>query len=364
MHGGFSGLGTVRMMRKGLLSVVFVAGGMLLPVIGVAQQMVPLEDAVKDAAGHSTLAAPGGAPFHLRAKISDEKTHDPQYEAEVEQWWESPTVWRREFHSRDFSQTLVVNGSKVQEVDSGLVFPELLRNLTVELVDTVPRFDQLAALHQTVTKPDGAPGQVKAKWTIPGTDGTTTKDIAASIAISRDTGLMLYGGDIDWDVALHDFSDFHGKRIARRLTAQSEGGPRLTAKMTVLEDLNASDAKLFAVRRPTPRKKQLRVVVVPEMELRKLGREMPAPHWPSVPTGARSGAMVMRVVVDREGTVRSVDDFFSDNPGLQQAAHDQMMRWRFRPYLDHGAAVQVISTLTFPFVLDGPETDVKAKPAP
>ncbi len=30
--------------------------------------------------------------------------------------------------------------------------------------------------------------------------------------------------------------------------------------------------------------------------------------------------MVMRVVVDRAGQVRSIDDFFSDNPGLQHTA--------------------------------------------
>jgi hypothetical protein len=39
----------------------------------------------------------------------------------------------------------------------------------------------------------------------------------------------------------------------------------------------------------------------------------------------------MRVVVDREGKVRSVDDFFSDNPGLQQAAQEQLLKWHFRP---------------------------------
>ena len=45
--------------------------------------------------------------------------------------------------------------------------------------------------------------------------------------------------------------------------------------------------------------------------------------------------MVMRLVVDREGYVRPVDDFFSDNPGLLQAAQVQIVKWRFRPYLDH-----------------------------
>jgi hypothetical protein len=321
----------------------------------------PLEDVVKEAASRSTLAAPGGAAFHLKATISEQKTHDPQWDAEVEEWWQSPTVWRREFHSKTFTQTLVVNGAKVEEQDAGPVFPELLRNLTVELVDAVPRLDQLAALHQTVAKPDGSPGQIKAAWTVPGTDGTTTKAIACSIAISRTTGLMMYGGDIDWDVSLHDFADFHGKQIARRLTAQSQGGPTLTATVTVLEDLHP-DAKLFAVHKATPDKKRLRVVVVPELELRKLAQDTPAPHWPDMATGALSGAMVMRVVVDREGNVRSVDDFFSDNKALQQAAQEQIGKWRFRPYMDQGAPVQVISTLTFAFSVSRAAPAADAKP--
>lgn len=338
-------------MQKNTLRGAYALSAILLSCAGLAQQRAPLEDVVKEAASRSTLAAPGAVPFHVQANISDEKTHDAQWNATVELWWQSPTVWRRQVNSKTFTQTLIVNGDKVEERDLGSAFPELLRNLTVELVDTVPRFDQLAALHQTVEKPDGAPGQIRAKWEIPGTDGTTTKAIAASIAVSRETGLMLYGGDIDWDVSLHDFADFHGKQIARRLTAQSEGGPQLTATVTLLTELTPSDARLFVVRHPTPRSEQLRVVVVPELALRKLSLDTPAPQWPDMPSGALTGAMVMRVVVDREGRVRSVDDFFSDNPGLQHAAQEQLMKWRFRPYLDQGAPVQVISTLTFPFTI-------------
>jgi hypothetical protein len=332
-------------------SLAFFALVLVIAQIAYAQVTIPLEDAVKAAASRSTLVSPGAAPFHLQATISDQKQHDPQWDATVEEWWQSPTVWRREFHSLAFSQTILVNGSKVEEHDAGPVFPELLRNLTVELVDTVPRLDQLAALHQTVAKPDGTPGQIRASWFIPGRDGTTTKSIAASIAISRDTGLMLYGGDIDWDVSLHDFSDFHGKQIARRLTAQSQGGPQLTANMTLLEDLNHTPG-LFVVRKSTPAKHQLRVAVVPELTLRALSLANPVPRWPDLPSGPLVGAMVMRVVVDRQGHVSSVDDFFSDNPALQKAAQQQIIHWRFRPHLDHGIPVQVISTLTFPFAIN------------
>jgi hypothetical protein len=123
----------------------------------------------------------------------------------------------------------------------------------------------------------------------------------------------------------------------------------VTAKLTVLKDLKNPDPKLFTVNEPTPPAQQIRTVVVPEIELRKHGLDMPAPHWPDMSGGAVVGAMVMRIIVDRAGNVQVVDEFVSDNQGLKETAQEQLTKWRFQPYLDHGVPVQVISTLTFPF---------------
>ena len=314
------------------------------PLAAFAQQL-PLQQVVRTAADRSTLAAPGNAPFHLRATIADEKAGDPRWTATVEEWWQTPTRYRRVVHSAQFLQTLIVNGSRVEEHDEGPVFPELLRNLAVELVNTVPRYDKLEALHQTADQPDGSPGQIVARWDIPGTDGVTTKAIKASVAVSRETGLFTYGGDLDWDVALHDFAEFHGKQIARRLTAQAGHGPTLTARVTLLDDLGSPPADLFRVVTATPASRQLRVLVVPEPELRKLLVNAPRPQWPA---GMHTGAIVMRIVVDRTGHVQSVDDVYSDDPAAQPAAEAAVMQWRFRPTLDHGGPVQVISTVTLP----------------
>lgn len=313
-----------------------------------ASSMVPFEQAARTAALKSALAQPGAAPFHLRAEISDQKNHDPQWDAKVEEWWSSPTRYKRVFHCARFSQTLIVDGAKVQETDSGPVFPELLRNLTVELTNPIPRLDELAALHLSVMPPDGTPGQIVTRYKIATTDGAgITGSMDASVAIDRQTGLMVYGGNLDWDVALHDFATFHNLQVPRRLTAQTQGGPRLTAQITLLEDLSSADAGLIRVTKSTPAARQLRVVVVPEPELRKLALHTPAPHWPAIAASAPSGTITMRVVVDRSGQVQSVDNFFPNNSALEAAAERQLLGWRFRPYLDHGAPVQVISTLTF-----------------
>jgi hypothetical protein len=315
-----------------------------------AAPSVPFEKAARAAALKSELIQPGAAPFHLRAVISDQQNHDPKWDAQVEEWWASPTRYKRVFHSARFSQTLIVDGSKVQETDAGPVFPELLRNLTVELTNPIPRLDELAALHLSVTPPDGTPGQIVTSYKIPTSDGAgVTGSLDASVAIDRQSGLMIYGGNLDWDVALHDFAPFHNLQVPRRLTAQAQGGPRLTAQVTLLEDLSPAGAAGIRVTKPTPAAQRLRVVVVPEPELRKLALNTPAPHWPDVAEGALSGTMTMRVVVDRSGQVQSIDNFFCNNPALQAAAEQQLLSWRFRPYLDHGTPVQVISTLTFAY---------------
>lgn len=330
------------------LLLAFLAG-----VAAHAQQVVSVsfEQAAQTAALKSALAQPGAAAFHLRAQISDQQNHDPQWDAEVEEWWSSPTRYRRVFHCQRFSQVLIVDNSKTQETDSGPVFPELLRNLTVELTNPIPRVDELAALHQSVTPPDGTPGQIVTRYKIPTTNGAgVSSSMDASVAIDRQTGLMVYGGNLDWDVALHDFAPFHNLQVPRRLTAQTQGGPRLTAQITLLEDLSPADAALIRVTRPTPASQQLRVVVVPETELRKLAIDTPAPHWPDLPAAAASGSFTMRVVVDRTGQVQSLDNFFPKSRiALQSAAQQQLLNWRFHPYLDHGAPVQVISTLTFAY---------------
>ncbi len=333
---------------------------MLVPQASFSQQRITLERAVQEAANHSTLAASGRAPFHLLAIASEERQHDPQWNAQIEEWWQSPTLWRREIRSQNFTQTLVVNGTQVYEQDSATFFPEWLRNLAVELVDPVPagELDRIRGLHDEIAKPGGGRGQVNASWTIQGSDGKTSKTIGAGLAFFNDSGLLMYGDDINWDFDFHDYKEFHGQQIARTISA---GSPEVTAKISILEDLNGPDPKLFSIETPTPSAHQIQSLVIPEMELRKLVVTAPEPHWPDMSAGALTGAMVMRVVVDREGKVQTIDSFVSDNQGFEQTAREQLKAWRFQPYLEHGVPVQVISTLTFPFSVGKLSADGKVE---
>ncbi len=328
-----------------------------------AGPMVPIAQAMAVAAKRSTLDQAGTPPFHLKATVVDLGKHLPEYDGTMEMWWVSPTEWRREvkLKSGEFSQVLIHNGGKVYEEDKPGYFPDWLRNLVDETTQPIPRYDQLKeATPQQIVQPGGTKGSTVLRWPINGGDGTITRFIHASFAFYNDTGLIQYGGDLDWDFHYRNYAPFHDLQIARWISA---GPPEISVQIDSLEDLGTPDAKMFAIAKPTPAKDQIKTVVVPESEMRKLIVSAPAPVWPDVPpappgrngaparNAALTGSMIMGISVDRTGQVREVYKWEGDNRALEPAAHEQIAKWKFKPYMVNGVPVQVLSTLTFPFTV-------------
>ncbi len=334
--------------------------------------VVPIEQAMAVAAKRSTLDQAGTPPFHLKATIVDLMKHLPEYDGTMEMWWVSPTQWRREvkLNSGAFAQVLIHNGTQVQEQDTDPLcgakaqcayFPDWMRNLVDETTNPIPRYDQLKnATPREIVQPGGgrANSSVVLRWPVNGID--PTRFIHASFAFSGDTGLLLYGGDLDWDFHYRDYAPFHDMQIARWISA---GPPEISVKIDSLEDLGTPDKKMFAIAKATPAKEQIKTVIVPEAEMRKLLVNGPAPVWPDLPAPppgrngaparnyAATGTMIMGIVVDRQGQVREVYKYEGDNRALEAAADEQIAKWKFKPYMVNGAPVQVLSTLTFPFTV-------------
>jgi hypothetical protein len=310
--------------------------------------------------------------------------HLPEYDGTMEMWWVSPNEWRREvkLNSGAFSQVLIHNGGQVSEVDNDpncaakpacAYFPDWMRNLVDETTKPIPRLDQLAdATPREVVQPGGTKGSTVIRWPIHGID--PNRFIHASFAFYNDTGLIQYGGDLDWDFHYRDYQAFHDMQIARWISA---GPPEISVKIDSLEDLGKPDEKMFAIARATLAKDQIKTVIVPEAEMRKLLVSGPAPVWPDVPppppgrngapprNAALSGTMIMGIVVDRTGQVREVYKWEGDNRALEPSAHEQIGKWKFQPYLVNGVPVQVLSTLTFPFsVKQIPAAAPAVAPAP
>jgi protein TonB len=75
---------------------------------------------------------------------------------------------------------------------------------------------------------------------------------------------------------------------------------------------------------------------------------------PTYPDDARAngieGAVVLHVIVGRDGLVESADPL-SGPPGLREAAADAVRQWTYKPFLLNGDPVEVDTTVTVNFNL-------------
>jgi hypothetical protein len=80
-------------MRK-FLDCTFLA----FCLFGALVHAEDLAGRITKAAQKSTLDQPGTKPFHLKAVLapSNARDNDSGRTGEIEVWWKSPTVWRRE----------------------------------------------------------------------------------------------------------------------------------------------------------------------------------------------------------------------------------------------------------------------------
>jgi protein TonB len=75
------------------------------------------------------------------------------------------------------------------------------------------------------------------------------------------------------------------------------------------------------------------------------------PIYPPIAKAARvSGTVVLQAVISKTGTIEHVQ-IVSGPAMLQQAAHDAVMTWRYRPYMLNNEPVEVETTVNVIFTL-------------
>jgi hypothetical protein len=264
---------------------------------------------------------------------------------EVEIWWASPTQWRREVRSPEFHQVAIVNGGREWQKNEGEYFPEWLRETSVALIEPVPSLDQVLQQVKDAEKRRMA-GSTYFSWTMMSTDGKVEKGMGAGLAVTESTGLLFYGGGLGWGGSYKDYKNFHGRMVAQTV---SVGSPEVTAKVTTLEDLQDIPPGFFDAEATGGDVSLLRTVEVEETLLRKNLLPMEPVEWPALKDGPLEGAITTKIVVDRTGKVRELGSILSDNPGLSETAGKAIGSMQFKPYLQDGVAVQVVSRMTMPF---------------
>jgi protein TonB len=77
------------------------------------------------------------------------------------------------------------------------------------------------------------------------------------------------------------------------------------------------------------------------------------PPYPPLAMQAHiQGAVVLRAVISREGTIENLQ-LISGHPMLARAAMDAVRQWRYHPYSLNGQPVEVETLVTVNFVLSG-----------
>ena len=305
------------------------------------------EKLVRKAVERSTLNQIGTKPFHLKALIapSFERDRESNRTGEVEIWWASPTQWKREVYSPEFHQIAIVNGGREWQKNEGEYFPEWLRETCVALIEPVPYLqDVLAKVRDADAK--NMLGMVHFSWTEMSTDGNVEKGMGAGLAIQQSTGLLLYGSGLGWSGSYKDYKNFHGRMVAQTV---SVGSPEVTAKVNTLEDLRDASPDLFVAPDDVQSLSPIRTVVVDEPSLRKSLVPSDPVVWPVLKDGPLEGLITTEIVVDRAGRVRELGSILSDNPGLSETAGKAIGSMQFKPYLQDGVPVQVVSRITMPF---------------
>lgn len=301
---------------------------------------------VKKAVERSTLNQAGTKPFHLKAVLapSFERDRGSNRTGEVEIWWASPTQWRREVRSPEFHQIAIVNGGREWQKNEGEYFPEWLRETSVALIEPVPSLDQVLRQVKDAEVRRIA-GNTYFNWTLISTDGKVEKGMGAGLAVTDSTGLLFYGEGLGWGGLYKDYKSFHDRMVARTV---SVGSPEVTGKLTTIEDLQDIPPGFFDVE-ANGGDPLLQTAEVEEILLRRNLLSMAPVEWPAVKDGPLEGVITAEIVVDRAGKVRELGTILSDNPGLSEAAGRTIRSMQFKPYLQDGVAVQVVSRITMPF---------------
>ena len=301
-------------------------------------------DLPKKAIERSQITSSGSHPFVLKAKVLEATNpSNPDYKAELEEYWVAPDKWRRTVRASNFSQTLIVNGEKTSEQLTGEYYPNWLRSIVAAIFDPGNPL-QGVDLSLSSDNPviDGT--HVCRRFTYMAGIAPASNKVFSTFCFEG--GLLESVGIPGYHASYKRYKNFAGKRVAQTIREYIESGTEVEATIVELSELRSPDDAQFAIQDTTP---PLETIRTSEETLRSLAVNAPDVVWPTVRSGSDSGTLSLYVCLDRRGHVREIYELNSSNPGLSDVARDQVMKWQFKTAANKGVPVQVESILTFAF---------------
>jgi hypothetical protein len=304
---------------------------------------------------HSALTY-DSRPFHAVMEITPETTEKhpspgEHYRGRVEVWWQSSGDYRFAASSPDFTLERVVEGGKTRERYTGDFFPNWLETFVRILVDPVP-----VNLFRA-----GAGGRL--------TGGPTGDGFFLQRCFDRDDRMNGITNDLTWGhlcvdqqatrieslTTLNfsyypkDWSDFDGKTIPRTYDVFVLDRLHVVGRLKVLEKLDATAVLPSKIANDSRIQEPIHTEFVSTRVEEGLLEKAPQIQWPAIREGKTDGYMIVYARTDRNGQVRESSPHNSDNPGLEAFGAEQALRYKFKPYLVDGVAVQTEMPLVLHF---------------
>jgi hypothetical protein len=332
-----------------VLLLCLLAGGTQISPAQQEDKILSIGQAAENAVAQSQITLPGATPFHLKAEVRNVAKPGSEYTATIEEYWISPSSWRRTIESAAFSQTLVVDGTRVSEQDRGDYYPFWLRDLVTAVFDPLPMSAQLQNFRGTIALPtDSEESSSCVNVAVPAGVPPVKAQITYAFCFSGQRGLLKEVRTPEYKARFEHYQMFHGKMVSRRITEDLAPDAIMEARITTLDDGVISDRALLSVDQSTPPDAQLKSQQVGEATARAIAVAAPDLIWPPVREGKNSGTLSVYISADKLGHVREVWPVAADNPELMAPAQQQLLHWRFKPYVN-GVPMQMESVLTFAF---------------
>jgi hypothetical protein len=121
-----------------------------------------------------------------------------------------------------------------------------------------------------------------------------------------------------------------------------------------LEELGDVPPGFFDVEAEGGDLRPLQTLLIDETTLRKNLLPMEPIVWPPIKDGSMEGNITTDVVVDRAGKVREVSSIVSENSAVNGIGRQRILALQFKPFLQNGTPVQVMSQITLPFKASRP----------
>jgi hypothetical protein len=313
---------------------------------------VALKDALSKALAIDSLTGAGSRPFHIRVIVSEAENLQSPYQGSIEEWWSSPTKWRREVTAKGgIRQTIVVADGRKSEQDEGDYFPLWLRSFVTALFDPVPNVSAWTASGLTIEEtqlPNVYKSDTCERTRSKIGTGNRATDAFSTICFDG-KGRLSSVVSPRYSMSFNRYQKFGEKQIPFAMGDVPESGTVIGGDLIQLEDLsNAISDDLFT---PLPSNdSRFDSIELSAAKLEELTSGNPPIIWPAVRSGNLRGNLAMYVSIDAQGHVREAWPLNSDNAGLDDAARDQVKKWTIIPVKDSaGNPVQVDGALGFRF---------------